>query len=470
MKRDSRPPKRLVDDPNDTAGRVLREALPLYDGEADAREPSAFARLAATETERRRERRGRRILLSAALACGVSAAIAIAGHRLVRAPETAGAPMVATPTETRLAAAASTRLPDGTELALRAGGEATLATPAPAADTHADGAPLVVSLARGELTVRSRPASAARALHVVAGSYRLEVAASDAHVEVDGAAVRVSVERGEVRVMLATRLVDRVVAGARWTNVPEPAPLPPPAPTPPAAPAEGPGEGPSAPIEPAPAPRREHARPTGAGAASRAASASIGSAACMADVRAGETRRAESCFEQAAAAPTADAEQALYELARMRHRALGDDAGAARALAESRRRFPRGPLRAEVDVLSLEVLGALGRYDEAMLLSSEALRETDGRGAEAEESARLHLLRGRLLQGHLDDCAGAVKEYAAAEGALGARRAEVAFFRGQCLERLGRRADALDAYHEAVSAPESAYARRAQARIDELGR
>jgi tetratricopeptide (TPR) repeat protein len=193
--------------------------------------------------------------------------------------------------------------------------------------------------------------------------------------------------------------------------------------------------------------------------------AGVTSAGCLAEVRTGETRQAEGCFARLAAGPSADAELALYELARLRHDALGDDAGAARALQEYGRRFPHGTLRTEAASSSFEVLSALGRYDEALAASRVALAESSG-----DQQARLRFLRGRVMQTHLRDCAGAINEYAAAERGLGPRRAEAAFYRGQCLEQLGRRDEAVGAYRTAAAAPDATTAIRAKARLEELAR
>ena len=61
------------------------------------------------------------------------------------------------------------------------------------------------------------------------------------------------------------------------------------------------------------------------------------------------------------------AEMALYEVARLRRDVLADAAGALRALAEYRTRFPAGSLRREADMSQLELLVQLGRTDEALI-------------------------------------------------------------------------------------------------------
>jgi hypothetical protein len=99
-------------------------------------------------------------------------------------------------------------------------------------------------------------------------------------------------------------------------------------------------------------------------------------------------------------------ELAAYELGRAR-RDRGDLAGALAAFRDCRRRFPRGPLRPEVDLSIVELLPRLGRFQEA-LDESAAFLAAHPRG---ERTAELRRLRGNIYRDGLKDPVGAQREY-----------------------------------------------------------
>lgn len=185
---------------------------------------------------------------------------------------------------------------------------------------------------------------------------------------------------------------------------------------------------------------------------------------CLTLVRSGEPRRAEACFRQQASGQGLDAEVGLYELARLRRDALGDTAGALRALEDHRRRFPGGALRAEVDASYLSLLVRVGRASEALAESERIL----GSSAGAERAYELRMLRGQLLQNSLGSLDRARAEFELAEQAPGAR-AEASYYHGVSLEGLGQLAAARAAYERYLAkAPSGRHAADVKQRLERL--
>jgi len=183
---------------------------------------------------------------------------------------------------------------------------------------------------------------------------------------------------------------------------------------------------------------------------------------CLSLARAGQTRDAEACFLKRAEGSGLGAEMALYEVARLRRDVLGDAAGALRALAEYRTRFPAGSLRREADMSQLELLVQLGRTDEALRLSEELLSSS----ASGERATELHLLRGHILR-KTRSFAAAAHEYELVESAT-ARRGDVIYFHALCLEALGRTRDAAAFLTQYLEQPQHSYAEDARRRLERL--
>jgi hypothetical protein len=193
-----------------------------------------------------------------------------------------------------------------------------------------------VLLERGTLEIDAAERAAADEVEVRVGSYHMQGGAARFSVSAQvGGGVDVVVREGRVTVWSSTRLVARVVAGQRWTNLrpatPERAGL----------------------VEAAPA----ESPPPAAQTAARD---------CARLVHEGVTDEALSCFEQQAQLPGQRGENALLEVARIRRDVKRDLAGAERALAEHDRRFPHGALAPEASVWRIELLLRLGRGDEAL--------------------------------------------------------------------------------------------------------
>ena len=169
------------------------------------------------------------------------------------------------------------------------------------------------------------------------------------------------------------------------------------------------------------------------------------------------------------------AEVALYQLARLHRDRLGDPDAALRVLLDHRHRFPGSPLRHEVDLSIAELLPKLGRYREALDETAAVLRaHPDG-----VRAGEMHLFRGQIFREGLRDCAAAVREYDAAtatggaddpgRAGAGARTQDAAtFWRGVCLESLGRGGDARAAFQRYLALPHPVRAAEATRHLREL--
>jgi hypothetical protein len=141
---------------------------------------------------------------------------------------------------------------------------------------------------------------------------------------------------------------------------------------------------------------------------------------CARLTRRGAIDEALTCFTQEAAQPGLVGELALMELARIRRDVKGDLAGAEAALAEHRRRFPHGSLADEAAGARIELLVRLGRVPEG-LAESERLAGSEG-----------------------------------------------TFWRGVCLEKLGRPADAARAFDDYLTHPDGKHRAEATKMRQEL--
>lgn len=170
------------------------------------------------------------------------------------------------------------------------------------------------------------------------------------------------------------------------------------------------------------------------------------------------------CLEVVGRGSGLAAEAALFEVARLTAKTEPERALA--ALAEHRDRFPGGALRGEVAELQIRLLYELRRDTEALVESERALSTSWGRVL----SSPLHLLRGKIYDERLSDCASAVTEYVALVGEAGADGDEAEFRRAACLERLGRASEAATAYGTYLRRPDARRRTTASERLDALGR
>lgn len=194
------------------------------------------------------------------------------------------------------------------------------------------------------------------------------------------------------------------------------------------------------------------------------ASPAASSPECLQFVRNGQPRVAEQCFQQRAAGDGLAAQLALYELARLRKDALGDAPGAHRALLEYRSRFPLGSLRTEVEVSIIELLVRMGHYQAALAESEQLLSGPAG----AERKAQLRLLRGNIYRVNLKDCARALPEYRSIARDASARGDQASYNYASCLEELGRRQEAAQAFREYLKRTNPARKAQAEQRLNQL--
>jgi hypothetical protein len=197
-------------------------------------------------------------------------------------------------------------------------------------------------------------------VEVQVASYRLEPDSGRFSVSARGEKVDVVVHSGKLAVWSSRRLLATVVAGQRWTNL--------------SARAAGravatvsAGDGPAG-VEIAAAvaaPASIEAPSLEPGADNRAATAAE-APDCTRLTRGGDIDGALACLTRASERPGLVGELALMELARIRRDVKGDLAGAERALAEHRRRFPRGALSDEAAGARVELLVRLARPAEAL--------------------------------------------------------------------------------------------------------
>jgi tetratricopeptide (TPR) repeat protein len=282
---------------------------------------------------------------------------------------------------------------------------------------------VAVALHAGAVDLEVTPrAAGGRAFAVVAGPHEFRVLGTVFRVERSGRATVLSVREGRVAVWQGRRRLATVDAGGTWSG--------------------------------------------GGGGA-----ATPGLAACAGLAERRRWQGALGCYRAIAGrGQSLEAETAHYEAAQLQAERLGDQDGAARALAAHRRQFPRGALRAEVDLTRVELLPRLGRHREALAESAALL----GREPRHERAAELHLLRGNILREVFRDYPAAAREYrqAAARAAGQTTRAGVAddaaFFHAVCLEASGRTAEATAAYREYLRRPGGAHLSDARTRAARL--
>jgi FecR protein len=271
------------------------------------------------------------------------------------------------------------------------------------------------------------------ALHVekrVAGGPGFEVAAGPYRFRVLGTRFRVTralpgappvqlwVEEGRVAVTRGGRTLGVVEAGGHWDDE----------------------HLAHAPVSPARTPRAD----------AKAALALSPRAHCSALADSASTaREAVNCYLTQAREDGVAGETALYEAGRLRRDALADAAGALEVFQRYRTRFPRGMLRREVDLSIVELLPKVNRHREALDEIGRLLAE-EGRGE--ERAAELHVLRGNIYREVLEDFSRAEQDYAAAEEARAPSVGDATFFRGVCLQALGRTDSAREAFDRYLAA------------------
>jgi hypothetical protein len=432
-------PPRLVDEPG-PAGSALREALSIE--ESSSREAAAWDRLESRLNGARQwlHRPTIRLVLSAGVAVALAVAVVWlgwAGH-LSRpdasvpswaADEAAAPPLVVPGREHSLLIAGRSRFPDGSVVILSEGGSASHWAPQPGKTN--------VELSRGSVQIEVVPQPAGRQFEVLSVGYRFRVVGTRFRLLLDGDTSRLRVGEGRVAVFAGDEQLALVQAGQSW---------------------QGPRRDRDQPHDGARSSRDPH--PDSAQAEPHAGQ----SADCLELARRGEHSQALSCFESQAAGSDMTAEVAQYELARLRRNLNGDPAGALQALRDYTRRFPGGAFRTEAEVSIVELLASMGRDGQALAESERLLRT----GLARERAADLRLLRARIYHRRLDDCGRAEQEYARVGSLSGSLGGQAQLGRARCLERLGRRAEAMSVYRSYLGSAKGRDAEAARERLEIL--
>jgi ferric-dicitrate binding protein FerR (iron transport regulator)/TolA-binding protein len=157
--------------------------------------------------------------------------------------------------------------------------------------------------------------------------------------------------------------------------------------------------------------------------------------------RSGQYDAAAQTLEAIAGSHGQHADLALYDLARLRQRHLGDPVGALAALVRYEKEYPHGSLTQEVELSAIEL--DLGRSDfpAALVQMNRFLDEHP----DSERAPEVHLLRGNVLRGR-GDCQGALREYRRARG--DGVEDDAIYFTAFCQQKLGRQDDAAESLHD----------------------
>lgn len=420
-------PSRLQDQDREV-GQILRKYSRHLDAGDD--EPAAFARMRVTP---------RRLAPRMVAVAGVLAAAGLviawlgtqgSGEVAQRAPEGAvnsqitPAPPVSAPTPTPTPAltpqptlrltAQSVALPPGrTDLHQEA--TITLAE-GTKASARAERGESTISVETGSVELHVDPRPPGRSFVVKAGSINFVVVGTAFRVSRQQSRVTLEVSEGRVAVVRGGEKLALITAGGSWTGQADELP---------------PGR---------PAARRaNNARTT----TETSSAASLASTGCAALVTAGRVREAIACLEQRGAQGSGpDSDVAAYEAARLWKEEAHDLERARAGFEAYRRRFPHGALRVEAALSLLEILPRVGRHQEALAEAAWLLANPDARLRQAE----VHLVRGNIFRLALGDRAAAADEYRAAAAGSGPAADEGAYLYAVCLQELGRRLEARDAF------------------------
>jgi hypothetical protein len=366
-------PRRLIE-ADDEVAKVLR---------ADSAPPTASDEVQAWDAlERRLEqpRRSWRFVWAAAVAVAAVALLAVwidlpNLHRSADAPAVTAEP--ASQMEPTALPIGGSRLPDGSRAVVDAESIA-IVTAITERETR-------VELRQGSVGIEAVRQEPDRQFVVVAVGHEFRVVGTRFTVTAGAAGPRLEVAEGIVEVWRQKQRLARVRAGSVWpeTGLPDSA-----ASTVPSAP----------PSETTPD--------------------------CLQLTRSGKTSEVEACLKRRVASGAADAELALYELARLRQNVHGDSSGAIATLRSYQRRFPSGALRSEVQLTLIELLNASGRAAEAAREARALLTA----GAAPERASELHFVVARefVTRG---DCTGAEPHL---QAAIGVSPERVASLRKRC--------------------------------------
>ncbi len=230
-------------------------------------------------------------------------------------------------------------------------------------DTAPRSADIATSMSGGGASAAPEPepgaAEAPSRVEVQVASFRFAPDSARFSVSARGEKIDVVVRRGKLAVWSSRRLLATVVAGQRWTNLSARGSGRAAAGGDASVLAQGAGvvavEPPAASDAPSLEPPADNRR-----------AAPADGPDCARLTHDGDIDGALTCFTRSSERPGLVGELALMELARIRRDVKGDLAGAEHALAEHRRRFPRGALADEAAGARVELLVRLGRPAEAL--------------------------------------------------------------------------------------------------------
>lgn len=172
----------------------------------------------------------------------------------------------------------------------------------------------------------------------------------------------------------------------------------------------------------------------------------------------GQIAQAVECYEQLGTDP------ALYEAGRLSAKDLRDPKLALRLLDQRNAQFPAGPMRFEAELLRARLLANQGRPSDALAVTDRLLADPSHRLA----LPQIHSLRGQLFQDALNDCSHAVTEFTALVGVPGEIGDDGELRRATCLENMGRREEAREAFERYLTRPDAKAAATARAHLDAL--
>jgi hypothetical protein len=326
-------------------------------------------------------------------------------------------------------------------------------TPGGRAVASTDAGNTRVSLSSGSVRLDVKPREPGRRFQVESGPFRFVVVGTSFRVIRSAHTVELLVFEGHVAVWRAEHVGPMVAGGEHWTGTLPVAPRP--ALAAPAVPSLSPAPRPLV-VEPPPiaAPAVRAPPPLRAEALEP----------CEAAAAAGRSREALDCYRRLGDGNDLGAELALYEAARLQLRLTGDVRAALEILAAHTRRFPRGALRAEVDLTRVELLPRVGEHRRALEESERILRDHP----DHERRRDLRLLRGNIFREALDDCRRAEPEYEIAVEGSGPVADDADFFRAVCVELLGHTAEAASAYRAYLTRPHPNHQADAQKRLLKL--
>jgi hypothetical protein len=416
-------PSRWLDETKDPGLRRLRLAL----DEAPAHVPSEARRrrVWAALRARRPRRWPARWMAATLLAGALATAVLVWWVRLAAPLPIADQRSPAWPAFELITAAggpSSRVLPGGAEVQL---------LPGTAVAVERDRAP-VLRAGRARFHVPHQPAG--RHFAVRAGDVEVRVVGTRFEVGLERGRVSVSVSEGVVEVWTGTRggarqaMAALLRAGERWSDAPEP------------------------PVE--------RPRDTAGPAPARHPSAEAAELAAARAERDADPRHAVALYRRLAGGRGPEAENALYELGEIYRERLQSPRAGLEAWQQYRARFPRGLLRAEVDVSVMETLAMIGDRTRALEEAGDFLRHHP----DSERRQEVARVAGDLARAS-GDCRTAVGYYDRALQAPGSGRDadDAAFARATCLGELhdlGAR-DAASAYLARFPAGRHATAARA---------